>query len=169
LVALVIGSMIGGGVFNLPSDMSKASAPGAIMIGWLITGIGMLMLAFVYQSLATRKPDLNAGPWVSDRLRQRKLPILVGIALQVLALSLLLYTDELGAPFDVALSFLFGFGDSAHMLAFRTAGDVVKPANIGTSAAIVIATMFILGCMMIRRPGMRIGLGLEAGMAPRGA
>jgi arginine:ornithine antiporter/lysine permease len=63
LTALVVGSMIGGGVFNLPSDMSKAAAPGAIIIGWLITGVGMLMLAFVYQSLATRKPDLNAGPY----------------------------------------------------------------------------------------------------------
>ena len=63
LVALVVGSMIGGGVFNLPSDMSKEASPGAILIGWLITGIGMLMLAFVYQSLALRKPDLNAGPY----------------------------------------------------------------------------------------------------------
>ncbi|HVO00799.1 MAG TPA: arginine-ornithine antiporter [Candidatus Cybelea sp.] len=63
LIALVVGSMIGGGVFNLPSDMSKAASPGAILLGWLITGIGMLMLAFVYQSLAVRKPDLNAGPY----------------------------------------------------------------------------------------------------------
>src|SRR5918994_1909204 len=63
LIALVLGSMIGGGVFNLPSDMSRGAAPGAIIVGWLITGIGMLMLAFVYQSLATRKPDLNAGPY----------------------------------------------------------------------------------------------------------
>jgi arginine:ornithine antiporter / lysine permease len=61
LIALVVGSMIGG-VSNLPSDMSNAAAPGAIIIGWLITGIGMLMLAFIYRSLATRKPDLNAGP-----------------------------------------------------------------------------------------------------------
>lgn len=52
------------------------------------------------------------------------------------------------------------------MLAFSTAGDVVEPENIGTSAAIVNGTMFILGGMMISRPGMRIGLGLEAGMAP---
>lgn len=63
LIALVIGSMIGGGVFNLPSDMSNAAARGAIVIGSLITGIGMLRLASVYQSLATRKPDLNAGPY----------------------------------------------------------------------------------------------------------
>ncbi|AUX80653.1 MULTISPECIES: arginine-ornithine antiporter [Sinorhizobium] len=63
LTALVVGSMIGGGVFNLPSDMSRAAAPGAILIGWIITGFGMLMLAFVYQTLANRKPDLNAGPY----------------------------------------------------------------------------------------------------------
>ena len=47
LIALVVGSMIGGGVFNLPSDMSRSAGPGAIVIGWVITGIGMLMLAFV--------------------------------------------------------------------------------------------------------------------------
>lgn len=63
LVALVVGSMVGGGVFNLPSDMSRGASPGAILIGWIITGVGMLMLAFVYQNLAVRKPDLNAGPY----------------------------------------------------------------------------------------------------------
>jgi arginine:ornithine antiporter / lysine permease len=63
LIALVVGSMIGGGVFNLASDMSKAASPGAIILGWLITGFGMLMLAFVYQSLAIRRPELNAGPY----------------------------------------------------------------------------------------------------------
>jgi len=63
LIALVVGSMIGGGVFNLPSDMSRQASPGAILIGWLISGVGMLMLAFVYQGLATRKPTLNTGPY----------------------------------------------------------------------------------------------------------
>ena len=67
LVALVVGSMIGGGVFNLPSDMSAHASPGAIIIGWLITGIGMLMLAFVYQNLAVRRPALNSGPYAYAR------------------------------------------------------------------------------------------------------
>ena len=67
LIALVVGSMIGGGVFNLPSDMSGRASPGAIIIGWLVTGIGMLMLAFVYQGLAVRKPNLNAGPYAYAR------------------------------------------------------------------------------------------------------
>lgn len=67
LIALVVGSMIGGGVFNLPRDMSKGAGPAAIVIGWIITGIGMLMLAFVYQGLAMRKPGLNAGPYAYAR------------------------------------------------------------------------------------------------------
>jgi len=67
LTALVVGSMIGGGVFNLPSDMSAHASPGAILIGWGITGLGMLMLAFVYQGLAVRKPALNSGPYAYAR------------------------------------------------------------------------------------------------------
>lgn len=67
LVALVVGSMIGGGVFNLPRDMSSGAGAAAIIIGWLISGIGMLMLAFVYQGLAVRKPALNAGPYAYAR------------------------------------------------------------------------------------------------------
>jgi arginine:ornithine antiporter/lysine permease len=67
LTGLVVGSMIGGGVFNLPSDMSAHASPGAIMIGWAVTGVGMLMLAFVYQGLALRKPALNSGPYAYAR------------------------------------------------------------------------------------------------------
>ncbi len=63
LTALVIGSMIGSGVFSLPQNMAAGAGPLAVMIGWAITAIGMLALVFVYQSLATRKPNLNAGPY----------------------------------------------------------------------------------------------------------
>jgi arginine:ornithine antiporter/lysine permease len=59
--------MIGGGVFNLPKDMSSGAGSGAIILGWVVTGIGMLMLAFVYQNLAVRKPQLNAGPYAYAR------------------------------------------------------------------------------------------------------
>ena len=63
LTALVIGSMIGSGVFGLPHDMANAAGPLAILIGWGITAIGMLALVFVYQSLSMRKPELDAGPY----------------------------------------------------------------------------------------------------------
>jgi hypothetical protein len=53
------------------------------------------------------------------------------------------------------------------MLAFSTAADVVTPSRIGTSAAIVNGIMFIVGGIMISRPGMRIGWGLKAGIEPK--
>ena len=61
LVALVVGSMIGGGIFSLPQNMAASASAGAILIGWAITALGMLTLAFVFQSLANRKPELDAG------------------------------------------------------------------------------------------------------------
>jgi arginine:ornithine antiporter/lysine permease len=61
LTALVVGSMIGSGIFALPSQMAGSAAPGPLLIGWLITGAGMLMLAFVFQGLAERKPDVDGG------------------------------------------------------------------------------------------------------------
>lgn len=67
LTALVVGSMIGAGVFSLPQNMATGAAPVAILIGWLITGFGILTLAFVYQGLATRKPELDSGPYAYAR------------------------------------------------------------------------------------------------------
>lgn len=61
LTALVVGSMIGSGIFALPSQMAGSAAPGPLLIGWLVTGVGMLMLALVFQTLAQRKPDVDGG------------------------------------------------------------------------------------------------------------
>ena len=61
LIALVVGSMIGGGIFSLPQNMAARADVGAILIGWAITAIGMLTLAFVFQTLANRKPELDSG------------------------------------------------------------------------------------------------------------
>jgi arginine:ornithine antiporter/lysine permease len=41
LIAIVVGSMIGGGVFNLPSNMAQGAALGPVIIAWIITGIGV--------------------------------------------------------------------------------------------------------------------------------
>ncbi|WP_321855032.1 arginine-ornithine antiporter [Paraburkholderia tropica] len=61
LTALVVGSMIGGGIFSLPQNMAVSADAGAVLIGWAITAVGMLTLAFVFQSLALRKPELDGG------------------------------------------------------------------------------------------------------------
>ena len=55
--------MVGSGVFNLPQNMAAGAGPLAILIGWGISGVGILALVFVYQGLSTRKPALDAGSY----------------------------------------------------------------------------------------------------------
>ena len=67
LIALVVGSMIGGGIFSLPQNIAEQAAGGAVLIGWSITAVGMLALAFVFQTLANRKPELDSGVYAYAR------------------------------------------------------------------------------------------------------
>ncbi|MDB5819379.1 MAG: Arginine/ornithine antiporter [Rhizobacter sp.] len=67
LVALVVGSILGSGIFGLPQNMAVGAGAGAILIGWTITGLGMLTLARVYQMLSLRKPELNNGVYAYAR------------------------------------------------------------------------------------------------------
>ncbi len=61
LTAMVVGGMVGAGIFSLPRTFASATGPFGAVIAWLIAGTGMYMLARVFQSLAARKPDLDAG------------------------------------------------------------------------------------------------------------
>ena len=61
LTAMVVGGMVGAGIFSLPRTFANATGPMGAVIAWLIAGTGMYMLARVFQSLAERKPDLDAG------------------------------------------------------------------------------------------------------------
>lgn len=67
LIAIVTGSMIGGGVFNLPQNMAAHAGIPAIIAAWVITGLGMAALCYVYRTLAIRKPDLNNGIYAYAR------------------------------------------------------------------------------------------------------
>ena len=61
LISLILGACIGSGIFALPQNVANVASPGAAIIGWTITGVGMLCIAFVFQSLAQRKPHLDSG------------------------------------------------------------------------------------------------------------
>ncbi len=61
LVSLIIGSTIGSGIFALPQNIGSVASPGAMLVGWAIAGVGMLSIAFVFQILAQRKPNLDSG------------------------------------------------------------------------------------------------------------
>lgn len=61
LSTFVVGSMVGAGVFSLPAGFAAETGVAGTLIAWAIAGGGMLTLAFAFQLLANRRPDLNAG------------------------------------------------------------------------------------------------------------
>ncbi len=64
LVALVVGSMIDAGIFTLPAAFARSTGVVGALVAWCIAGSGMLMLAFVFQTLSRREPELDAGIYV---------------------------------------------------------------------------------------------------------
>ena len=61
LTAMVVGSMVGSGIFSLPRTFGIATGPFGAIIAWCIAAGGMYTLARVFQALAERKPNLDAG------------------------------------------------------------------------------------------------------------
>lgn len=61
LTAMVVGSMVGAGIFSLPQAFGSVTGPLGAIIAWCIAGTGMYALARVFQNLVERKPDLDAG------------------------------------------------------------------------------------------------------------
>jgi len=64
LTALVVGNMVGSGIFMLPRSLAEAASPAGTVLAWAVTGFGVLMLALVFGNLALRKPELNGGPQI---------------------------------------------------------------------------------------------------------
>src|SRR6476619_5925056 len=61
LTAMVVGSMVGAGIFSLPRTFGLATGPFGAIFAWCIAAGGMYTLARVFQFLAERKPDIDAG------------------------------------------------------------------------------------------------------------
>jgi MFS family permease len=159
-----IASIIGAALFGVLLALGVVWMPKLLMAHGLSQSVASFGSSMLWLGLAVGSAII---PWWSDHIKARKLPIILGSVVQLLSFLGLIYIPNLGAALAIILSFVFGFANAAHMLAFSTAADVVKPSQIGTSAAIVNGIMFIVGGIMISRPGERIGLGIEAGYEPK--
>ena len=67
LAAIVISSMIGGGIYSLPQNMAAGASVGAVILAWIITGIGVYFIANTFRILSMEKPDLTAGIYMYSR------------------------------------------------------------------------------------------------------
>jgi MFS family permease len=156
-----VASIVGAALFGVLLSLGVVWGPKLLMVRGASESAATLGASMLWLGLAVGSA---AVPWLSDRIRARKSLIIVGTLVQLAALLLLVYVPGLGTNIDIALCFLLGFANAAHMLAFSTAADVVQPQQIGTSAAIVNGIMFIFGGLLISRPGVRVDRAIEQGI-----
>ncbi len=68
LAALVVSAMIGGGIFSLPQNMAQGAAVTAVLIAWVVTGVGMFFIANTFRTLSDARPDATTGIYAYARL-----------------------------------------------------------------------------------------------------
>lgn len=136
LAAIVVGSMVGAGVFSLPSRFAEQTGVVGALVAWGIAGLGMLTLAITFQRLAMRRPDLDAGVYA--------------------------YAKE---GFGELLGFFSAFGYWASacvgnvtywVLIMSTIGAVVPALGDGdTVLAMVLSSLGLWGFFLLVRRGVR--------------
>jgi APA family basic amino acid/polyamine antiporter len=63
--SLVIGNMVGAGVFLLPAALASFGA--ISLVGWVVSSLGALFLAKILSNLSKLLPDGNGGPYAYTR------------------------------------------------------------------------------------------------------
>ena len=130
--ALVVGSMIGSGVFLLPASLAPYGA--ASLFGWTITLGGAILLALTFSRLAMRWPQ-TGGPYVFARNAFGELP-----------------------GFVIAWSYWISIWCANAAIAVAFAGSIgsIFPAATATplrSAGCALAALWI--CVAVNLTGMR--------------
>lgn len=158
LVALVVGSMVGAGIFTLPAAFGRTTGALGAVIAWCIAGGGMLMLALVFQNLSRRRPDLHSGIYAYAKAGfGNYLGFIAAFGYWVVCCladlaCLLLIKGTLGQFFDV-------FGDGSTPAAIAGASAIVwgmhllmlrgvrQAAALNTVAT--VAKVLAIGCFLV--------------------
>ena len=65
--ALVVGNMMGSGIFMLPATLASKAGPGPTMLAWILTGIGSILLALSFGNLGSKFPK-TGGPYEYSKI-----------------------------------------------------------------------------------------------------
>jgi APA family basic amino acid/polyamine antiporter len=129
---LVMGGIIGSGIFVTPAEVARHVGTPALIIGaWLIGGIVALAGALVYAELAARKPAVG-GQYTYLRDAYGPLPAFL------YGWSLLLVIQS-GGMAAVAITFARYLGDLTHL-----------PVGDSAVAVAVLALLTLINCLGVR-------------------
>jgi APA family basic amino acid/polyamine antiporter len=135
--AIVIGSMIGSGIFIVSADMSRTlGSPGWLLVAWLITGFMTVMAALSFGELASMMPKAG-GTYVY--LREAYSP-LVGF-LYGWTLFLVIQTGTIAA---VAMAFGKFFGIIIPWISETNILFKLGPVKVSSVHLIAISSLMLL-------------------------
>ncbi len=158
-----INSLIGGATFGTMLALGVVWGPKYLMAAGMDQTGAFITSSMMWAGLAFGAPVFG---WLSDKMRKRKLPMAGGCALQLLMIIIILARPEMSTGEANLYFFLWGFMAGGSMLNFPIGADLVRPALIGTSAAVVNAVQFIVGGLIMAVPGRVLsGTGLIARIA----
>ena len=63
--SLVVGNMIGSGIFLIPASLAAFGGIG--ILGWLFSALGAITIAIVFGYLNERVPNAQGGPYAYTR------------------------------------------------------------------------------------------------------
>lgn len=62
-ISIVIGNMVGSGIYGLPSELAKVASPSVTLIAWIAVSVGAIIIALSYGNLSKYLPKAG-GPVV---------------------------------------------------------------------------------------------------------
>jgi basic amino acid/polyamine antiporter, APA family len=138
--ALVIGNMIGSGVFLLPASL--ASYGGISIVGWLFTAAGAFLLAYVFARMARGYPR-TGGPYAYSR---RAFGDFIGFQTAWgYWIAAWLGNAAIATAFVGYLAYFFGG------LGGTSSGDYLVQALVAVAAIVVLTAVNVLG---VRQGGL---------------
>ena len=145
-----VNSLIGGATMGTMLGLGVIWGPRLLVSGGMEQGQSYIVSSLAWAGLAIGAPLFS---WFSDKIKSRVKPMMLGCILQLVVIVIILFNPEADTSIASTLFFLFGLMAGASMLPFTIAAELVSPKLIGTSAALVNATQFVIGGIMMAVPG----------------
>lgn len=155
-----VNALIGGATFGSMLSLGVVWGPRFLISGGMDETAAFNVSSVMWLGLALGAPVFG---WLSDFVKKRKTPMLFGCVVQTVAIIVILMQPSMSPTEASVWFFIWGFMSGGSMLNFPIGADLVKPALIGTSAAVVNAIQFIIGGILMAIPGRVLsGVGLIA-------
>ena len=146
---VVLSAIFAGAAFGTMLAMGTLWGPRLFEARGASSEFATVLTALAWLGLAVGAPLVNV---LSDREGSRKVPAVIWLALQAIAISLVIYLPGESNGLAIVLMFAVGLFSGVQMLGFTVAGESVSGNLIGSASAIVNGICFMVGGLLTSIP-----------------